>query len=149
MRDKPTTFSPEKPAERANLSAKSQPKRDWSIHTVSELVRFRDEITKMLPPLELGSLNLEEEMLLQYHNLRELQGSVMDDETVPVNQRAQVANTVAATLKTLGDQQIELYSSERFKDIENLLVRSLDKLPEDVAAAFLVEYEKILQRHGK
>lgn len=122
---------------------------NWGIYTVAELVKFRDEITKALPPLELGHLNLEEEMLLQYHVLRAMQGAVIEDVDVPVNQRAQVANTVAATLKTLGEQQIELYSSERFKAIENLLIRTLDKLPEDLAAAFLVDYEKILLKHTK
>ena len=120
---------------------------NWSIYTVAELVRFRDEIGRALPPLQLSLLNLEQEVLLQYHTLRELQGEVLGDGEVPVNQRAQVANSVAATLRTLGDQQIELYNSERFKDIENLLVRTLDKLPEDLAAEFLTGYEELLRKH--
>lgn len=124
-------------------------KQNWEILTVAELVRCRDEITAALPSLQLSKMNLEEEMLLQYHTLRELQGTVMEDDEVPVNQRAQVANTVAATLKTLGDQQIALYSSERFKQIENALIRELDKLPEDLAASFLVSYAKILSKYGK
>jgi hypothetical protein len=121
---------------------------NWKIHTVAELIRFRSEINQELPPLELGKMNLEEEMLLQYHAMRELQGKVMEDDDVPVNQRAQVANTMATTLKTIGDQQIALYSSERFKQIENLLIRTLDKLPEEVAAVFLEQYAKILEKHS-
>lgn len=129
-------------------SAINKRELNWSIYTVAELVRFRDEITKALPPLQLSHLNLEEEMLLQYHTLRELQGDVMGDGEVPVNQRAQVANSVASTLKSLGDMQVELYSSERFKDIENLLVRTLDKMPEDLAAEFLTGYEEMLRKRG-
>jgi hypothetical protein len=122
---------------------------NWSIYTVAELVRFRDEIGRALPALELKHLNLEQEMLLQYHALRELQGDVLSDGEVPVNQRAQVANSVASTLKTLGDLQIGLYSSERFKDVENLLIRTLDKLPEEQAAVFIDDYEKLLRRYEK
>lgn len=120
---------------------------NWSILTVAELVRFRDEITRALPALQLSVLNLEEEMLVQYHTLRELQASVMDEKEVPANQRAQVANTVAATLRSLGDMQIDLYSSERFKDIENLMIRTLTRLPEDLAAEFIAEYEKLIKIH--
>jgi hypothetical protein len=125
---------------------RGKPVMNWSIYTVAELVRFRDEITQHLPPLSLSELNLEEETLLQYHTLRELQGDVLSDDDVPANQRAQVANSVATTLKTLGDQQIALYNSERFKEIENLLIRQLSKLPEETAAEFLTGYEQVVKR---
>lgn len=127
----------------------SKPRRDlnWSIYTVAELVRFRDEITKKLPPLALKDLDLEEQVLLQYHLMRELMGNVMSEEGVPANQRSQVANGVGAVLKTLADKQTDLYTSERFKDIENLLIRTLSKLPEELAANFLADYEKLLLRH--
>lgn len=126
-----------------------KPSKNWSVYSVAELSRMRDEITKELPSLELSNMNLEEEMLLQYHTLRELQGLVMDDVDVPVNQRAQVANSVASTLKSLGDMQIALYSAERFKQVENALIRNLDKLPEEVAAEFLDVYAKILKKYAK
>lgn len=133
----------------AGVGAERKAPYNWSLLTVAELVRFRDEISRTLPPTELSKLNLEEETLLQFHTLRELQAAVMDEKEVPVNQRAQVANSVGSILKSLGDQQITLYSSERFKDVENLLIRSLTKLPEDVARDFINDYEKILRNHGK
>lgn len=119
----------------------------WKSCSVADLVRFRDEITDALPTLELSKMNLEEETLLQYHTLRALQGNVMDDEEVPVNQRTQVANSIGSTLRALGDQQVALYSSERFKQIENLLIRTLDKLPEDLAAEFIEAYGRILDTY--
>lgn len=121
---------------------------NWAIYTVAELVRFRDEITAQLPATELSSLNLEQEVLLQYHTLRELQSDVLADTDTPANQRATVANSVASILKTLADQQASLYTSERFKDIENLLIRTLTLFPEDVAAKFIEEYEQILKNSG-
>lgn len=133
----------------SRASSAGRASQNWSIYTIKELVRFRDEIGRALPPLELSKLNLEEEVLLQFHTMRELQGDVMEDETVPANQRAQVANSVASTLKTLADRQSALYTSERFKDIENLLIRTLTKLGEALAAEFIDEYEKILKRHDE
>jgi hypothetical protein len=119
---------------------------NWSTMTVAELVKFRDEINQALPPTELSKLNLEQEALLQYRTLRELQANVLQDDEVPANQRAQVANAVAANLKTLGDQQQALYTTERFKLIENLLIKCLTMLPEEQAAAFIAEYEKAFVR---
>ena len=121
----------------------------WEIYTVAELVRFRDEITRQLPATELSKLNLEEEVLLQYHVLREMQSEVLSSDEVPANQRAQVANSVASILKTLGDYQVALYTSERFKEIENLLIRHLSLLPEESAAKFITEYEQILENARK
>jgi hypothetical protein len=118
---------------------------NWSLHTVDELVRFRDEITKHLPPLELKDLDMEEEVILQYHTLRSLQGNALDDTDFPLNQRVQLANSVNSCLAKMTEIQNELFSSERFKRIENVLIRQLSKLPEDVAAAFIAEYETALR----
>lgn len=116
----------------------------WSALPVSLLVKYRDDILKCLPPTELDKFNMEQELLLQFHCIRELQNDVISDETIPVNQRAQVANSVASVLNKIAEMQVEVYTSERFKNIENLLVRTLNKLPENLAAEFLTEYEKVI-----
>lgn len=119
---------------------------NWSIYTVGELIRFRDEIGKQLPPMELEKMNLEQEMLLQLHTIRGVQNEIMDDEEIPPNQKAQVATAVAQSLNKLAEMQIALYSSERFKKIENILIRTLTKLPEDLAMEFLTQYEKAIAK---
>jgi uncharacterized protein (UPF0147 family) len=119
----------------------------WSSLPVSTLIRYRDEITRHLPPTQLSKMNLEEELLMQFHTVRALQNDVMEDTEIPVNQRAQVANSVAASLNKLAEMQIDLYSAERFKNVENLLIRTLSQLPEDLASEFLTEYEKMLGSH--
>lgn len=118
----------------------------WDGMPVHELIKHRDDIDRRLPPLSLSELNLEEQMLLQYHSTRSLQSDVIAEESIPVNQRAQVANSVAASLAKLTELQETLYTTERLKAIERILIRSLRKLPEEVAEAFLVEYRAELER---
>ena len=119
---------------------------NWASLPLELLIQYRDEITRHLPPLTLKDLNLEEEMLLQFHALRALQNGVLNDEEFPLNQRAQVANSVASSLGRLAELQESLYSSERFKMIENLLIRTLNVLGEEVAGEFLSEYRtKVLK----
>lgn len=118
----------------------------WSALPVSLLVKYRDEILQNLPPTELDKFNMEQELLLQYHCVRELQNEVISDDAIPPNQRAQVANSVASVLNKIAELQTEVYTSERFKNIENLLVRTLSKLPEDLAAEFLDQYELLINK---
>lgn len=148
--DAPTDANTPLPSIRTGASGKRNANTtNWSIHTIAELVRFRDEINEALPSTELSKLNLEEEVLLQYHVVREMQSDVLGQEDIPPNQKVQVANSVASILKTLADQQESLYTSERFKDIENLLIRSLTSLPEKTASKFLDEYERIVRNKGE
>lgn len=137
---------------KSSKSAENEPKKSvflWKQYSLEELVRFRDEIDACLPPTALKDLNLEELMLLQLHQLRALQTTVLTDETIALNQRAQVANSVANALDKLSQRQEEIWSSERFKGIENLLVRTLTKLPEDLAEQFLNDYERLLDSTAK
>lgn len=117
---------------------------DWKSFNSDELIQLRDQITQHLPPIALKDMNLEEEMLLQYHALRALQNSVLTDVELPLNQRAQVANAVANNLDKLAQLQETLYSTERYKRVENIMIRTLNKLPEAEAEYFLTEYEKML-----
>lgn len=137
----------------ADLSRSSNPSPDkvrkapfnWRSLPIDVLIEYRDEITKCLPPLALKDMNLEEELLLQFHAVRSLQNNVITDAELPLNQRAQVANAVANTLTKLIDMQESVYTQERFKAIEMALIRALGTLPEDAAKAFIDQYEKVLE----
>jgi hypothetical protein len=121
---------------------------NWAKASEQQLLTWYDEIRAHIPAFRLANLNVEEELLLQFHHLRLLQKDAFSDKDVPTNQRTQVGNAVAAALVQISKLQLEMYSSERFKAIELLLIRTLNKLPEDVAAFFLEEYEKILAEHA-
>lgn len=118
---------------------------NWKILSVAELIRFRDEITATLPPTSLADMNLEEEMLLQYHSLRAVQNEVLHDPDVPVNQQAQISNSVSQVLTKLAEKQQEIYTSERLKRIESILIEAVQSLPTEVSEAFLTKYEEMLE----
>lgn len=111
---------------------------------VSDLLMYHDEIRNLLPPLTLKEMDLEGELLMQFHAIRSVQNLVLDDESVPVNQRAQVANSVGTTLNRLAELQTSVYTSERFKRIENMLIRAVRELPPEQATKFLDTYERLL-----
>lgn len=118
--------------------------------SMEELLELRERIDKRLPPKSISDINMEEELLLQLASLRALSNKISnvgsEDESlgVPLNQRAQLANSITSVLKSLIDRQVEVFSSERFKRIENLLVRHLRRQSSDFAKAFLDEYEAII-----
>ncbi len=118
----------------------------WSALPLETLLRYLDEIRQVLPATTLLDMNMEEELILQFQAVRTLQNTILDDESVPANQKAQVANSVASVLGSIADLQNKVYSSERFKRIETLLIRHLNKLPEEVAAAFLEDYEQLVAK---
>ena len=108
-----------------------------------ELRRLRDEIDRRLPEEKLSQMDLTQELLSQYRLVQRLQTDVLDNEEVPANQRAQVAGQVASTLQQLVKMQTEFQNAERFRAIENLLIKSIKLMPLDAAAAFITEYEKL------
>ena len=113
---------------------------DLDTMSVEEL---RDEIDRRLPEDKLSQMDLTQELLSQYRLVQRLQSDVLGDEEVPANQRAQVAGQVASTLQQLVKMQSEFHNSERFRAIENLLIKSIKLMPLDAAEAFISEYEKI------
>jgi len=113
-----------------------------------ELIQLRAEIDKMLPTKALVDLNLERELVLQLITVQNLQHTTLSDENVPANQQAQTANTVAAALATLSKLQAEVYTSERVKRLEQILIESLNTLPKEAQETFLDLYEERLKVAG-
>ena len=116
---------------------------DLDAMTHDELRELRDEIDRRLPEEKLSQMDLTQELLSQYRLVQRLQTDVLDNEEVPANQRAQVAGQVASTLQQLVKMQTEFQNAERFRAIENLLIKSIKLMPLDAAEAFILEYEKL------
>ena len=108
-----------------------------------ELLRLRAQIDARLPATRLSEMNLEEELVRQFLKVQALQDSVLEDDAVPANQRSQVAGQVASTLQQLVKMQSEFHTAERFKAIENLMIKYFKRLPLDVVEKFLEEYEAL------
>lgn len=123
------------------------PTYPWTAMEADDLIKYRDEITEALRSkvaMKLDTVNLEEELLLQMHISRGMQTEFKDDDDIPLSQRVALVNSVNSVIERLIKLQAEVYDSERFKAIENALIRAMDLVPEDVAAKFLVEYEQIV-----
>lgn len=124
------------------------PRFAWESFSPEQLISCREEIHVALEakgvPMSLKDVNLERELLLQFYALKNLQKDVLDDVETPRNQQAQVANATGAVLSKVADLQVSVYDSERFKAIENALIRALRLLPEEAAAQFLDEYAKLI-----
>ena len=116
---------------------------DLDTMSVDQLRELRDEIDRRLPEEKLSQMDLTQELLSQYRLVQRLQTDVLDDQDVPANQRAQVAGQVASTLQQLVKMQSEFHNSERFRAIENLLIKSIKLMPLDAAEAFISEYERL------
>lgn len=109
----------------------------------ADLRKLRGEIDRLLPERALSEIDTAKELVEQYMKVKELQDSVLYDDDVPANQRAQCAGQVASTLQQLVKMQTDFYTAERFRAIENLLIKYLRKMPLDVAAQFVAEYESM------
>jgi hypothetical protein len=116
---------------------------DLSYKSIEELLDLRRAIDKALPSTSLQQMNLEEELVLQYHRAMELQAKTLSSEDIPANQQAQVTNSVASILQQLVKMQSEFHTAERFKAVENLMLKYIKKLPIEVAESFLDEYERL------
>lgn len=112
------------------------------------LLDLRSQIDMRLPTKALTDINLERELVLQLITVQNLQRDVLQEEGVPANQKAQTANSVAATLASLAKLQAEVHTSERLKEIEQILIETLQTLPTEAAEAFLSLYEAKLMRAG-
>lgn len=108
------------------------------------LLALRAEIDAALPPARLSSMNLEEELVLQFKTAKALQTITLAESATEANKKAQVVNTTAATLQALVKMQADFYTAERFKRIELLLIETLRTLPQEAAADFFERYEREL-----
>lgn len=109
---------------------------------VDELLELRAQIDDRLPVKALKDLDLERELVLQLLASQRLQRDVLEDDETPANQRAQVSNSVAAILAQLVKLQAGVYTSERLKKIEQILIEVLNQLPEEQQDAFHQAYAK-------
>ena len=102
-----------------------------------------DKIICKVTATTLSELNLDAELLAQYKSTVLLQEAAASNIDIPLNQKAQIANTITAILKQIVDTQAKLYNTERFKLLENILISTLQEFPE-ISENFLNKYQKAL-----
>lgn len=118
---------------------------DLASYDDEQLIELRAEIDELLPAKRLKDINLEEELVRQLALVQKLQRDVLSDPgSNPANQMAQCAGQVANVLAVLSKLQVEVYSSERMKRAESILVETITTLPHETQVAFLDLYESKL-----
>lgn len=114
--------------------------------SLPQLLDLRNQINLRLPARNLAGVDLEGELVLQMAATQTLQSSVLESETTPANQKAQVANAVASILGQLVKLQMEIYTSERLKKVEAVLIQTLEHLNTEDQERFFEIYEAELGR---
>ncbi len=134
---------------RTALRAGDSPKGSLQDLSKGDLRKLYKEIGGLLSKEGLGALNLEDELVSQYEKTRDLLDTTLLDDGTPANQKSQVCNSVVAILAQLVKLQADFYTSERFRSIENIMIKYMKSLSKDEAEKFLNEYERIGGRHGR
>lgn len=117
-----------------SLAGASQPDPDA---VPKELLRSVEALTEkqmmalrhhldMLLKIEIGHLNLTEELGLQYRQGKTLLASVQGDNSTPVNQKAQVFNSVQGQLDKIVKLRSQVFSQERLKRFEGAMLKVLE-----------------------
>lgn len=142
-------FDPEKVAElKTAIRAGESPMDPLAGLSQKELRRLKADIEKLLPKEAVEDLDLEKELVSQYTKTRDLMDEVLTDESVPTNQKAQVANSVVSTLGQLVKLQEDLRREQTLKVMEGCLVEVVKTLPEAKQTEFYAEYERIAEKAG-
>ncbi len=110
---------------------------DVSLFNTAELLRARAQIQQHLGGFDLGTMNLAQELVLQYSMVQQLITETVNDDTIPLNQRAQAVNSGTQLLIQLGKLQTDVYNASRVQRIEGAVIATFERLGEDYKATFM------------
>ena len=113
-----------------------------------ELRKLRGEIDALLPNVGVSSLNLESELIEQYHKTKELMDDTLEDSECPANQKSQVCNAVVTILAQLVKIQEDLQKQQALKIMESVLIDTIKVLPDKAKTEFFSEYERLAEKAG-
>lgn len=110
----------------------------------ADLIELRHQIDLRLQ-LDLDTLNLSEELALQFRQAKALLNEVQSDKDVAANQKAQIFNSVRAQLAEIVRQQESVWSMERLKIFESAFIKAARLLTEESRNAFFDLYGRFLK----
>lgn len=99
---------------------------------------------RLVPKVSLEDLDTAEELATTYNTLKNILALVEYDEATPVNQKAQLVNSLTGVLGTIVKLKADLYSMQQVALIEEQLGNTLKAFP-DVREAFLAHYSGALR----
>lgn len=109
--------------------------------TQEQLLILHSKVETKLEGVRLEDVNLVTETLLQLQKAKILQEKAATDRSVPMNQRAQVQNSLSNVISTLAKVQTELHSAESIKRLKAAVIRVVKTLPKDAQDNFFMLME--------
>lgn len=109
-----------------------------------ELLTLRSIIDARLEIGHIGSVDLGSEIMVQLRTLKQLQHDALRDEEAPHNQKAQAASTVSRLLADLVKSRNKLFSAERSKAVENMVIEAMKDAPQEAKEMFFERLERMM-----
>ena len=110
----------------------------------SDLQELRHQVDLRLF-LDLGQLNLAEELALQFRQSKALLNEIAHDKSITTSQKAQILNSARSQLSDIVKQQAEVWNMERLKKYEVAFVKASNALTAEAKVLFFDLYGKYLK----
>jgi len=125
-------------------------KHDLDDMSQEDLLTLRDKIDEKLTGIHLNDVNLVQEALIQFKKAKILQNKANKPNAgAPLNQIAQVQNSLANILKDLARLQAKLFDSEQRKRLQQATIKAVRQMPTEFQEKFFELYEPILEEAEK
>lgn len=131
-----------------NAGTSQQPVVDLESFTMIQLLKLREQIERRLPPRDMGEMDMQGELMMQYQLAKALQNAVLESAGTPANQKAQVMNTCTAVLEQVTKLKIAAFNAERVKAMEIALERAFKGVASELKNDFYTQYTKALEELG-
>ena len=98
-------------------------------------------------PVELKDIDIGVELEHAFRIAKTLLDSCVNDSETPLNQKAQIIGALNTILAAMTKQRTDIYSAERVRTLESVLLKVLKRHPE-LSTAFLTDYRAELEKLG-
>lgn len=104
-------------------------------------------LPKSAEPVELKDIDIGVELEHAFRIAKTLLDSCVNDSETPLNQKAQIISALNTILAAMTKQRTDIYSAERVRTLESVLLKALKRHPE-LSTAFLADYKIELEKLG-
>lgn len=104
-------------------------------------------LPKSAEPVELKDIDIGVELEHAFRIAKTLLDACVNDTATPLNQKAQIISALNTILAAMTKQRTDIYSAERVRTLESVLLKVLKRHPE-LSAAFLEDYKVELEKLG-
>ena len=96
---------------------------------------------------ELKDIDIGVELEHAFRTAKTLLDACVNDSETPLNQKAQIIGALNTVLTAMVKQRTDIYSAERVRTLESVLLKALKRHPE-LSTAFLADYKVELEKLG-